>query len=279
MKNIIKSKRIIIPIILCIALIWIPIAIIEHRMSSEIIEAIREGKDVEYVEELIEKSWNLNALNTFSFMKYIDVPVYPPIIKACEESNYEVVEILIENGASVNYVRGAIASPITIVISHLRNVDYPLLKLLLENGADPNEPVNGYYPIIKVCSLYAENYEGQDRQVEEEKLLDAIKLLIEYGAEVKVVEYGANAIHKLAFYNNITCMEFIVENYEFDLNFQNVRGETALMLAGANIQGGSECIEFLLKQGARKDIVSDDGKTAYDYAIEAGNYNCAELLK
>jgi len=38
-------------------------------------------------------------------------------------------------------------------------------------------------------------------------------------------------------------------------------------------------LKFLLENGADKSIKDNDGKTAYDYAVENGNTELAELLK
>ena len=52
---------------------------------------------------------------------------------------------------------------------------------------------------------------------------------------------------------------------------------TALMLAARD--STVEMVELLLTCGADTELVSDDGKTAYDYAVEFGEEGIADLLK
>lgn len=61
------------------------------------------------------------------------------------------------------------------------------------------------------------------------------------------------------------------------VNYQNERGETALMLAAANKH--DDVLQFLLETGADKKILCARGRHALDYALESKNKFAAEILK
>ncbi|KAF2498691.1 ankyrin, partial [Lophium mytilinum] len=60
------------------------------------------------------------------------------------------------------------------------------------------------------------------------------------------------------------------------LNAQTMKGSTPMMLAAE--QGNQEVVECLLREGARLDIASRDGKNVLDYASHAGYTTIADLL-
>jgi ankyrin repeat protein len=43
--------------------------------------------------------------------------------------------------------------------------------------------------------------------------------------------------------------------------------------------GSAECVQFLIESGADTALTSEEGKTAYDYAVEKGYEDIAQLLR
>ena len=62
-----------------------------------------------------------------------------------------------------------------------------------------------------------------------------------------------------------------------NVNDTEETGMTALMFAARD--STPEMVQFLLDYGADKSMKCSDGKTAYDYAVEFGKEQIAELLK
>jgi ankyrin repeat protein len=60
------------------------------------------------------------------------------------------------------------------------------------------------------------------------------------------------------------------------LNAQSKMGFTAMMLAAE--QGNEEIVDYLLREGARSDITSLDGRNALDIAAHSGYASLADLL-
>ena len=65
--------------------------------------------------------------------------------------------------------------------------------------------------------------------------------------------------------NRTSLIKSILNNINLNLEYQNIDGNTALMLAARN--GNVEAIELLLEHGARTDITNYKNETAYDIAM------------
>ena len=61
-----------------------------------------------------------------------------------------------------------------------------------------------------------------------------------------------------------------------DLNAQNNRGNTALHLALGNYD--EKTARYLIKKGARFDIVNNEGRSPLDIAVEKGMESVLELM-
>ena len=77
----------------------------------------------------------------------------------------------------------------------------------------------------------------------------------------------------------VPIIQYLVESGVYDIDAVcGSEGETALICA-AKRDNGISAIKVLLDHGADKTIKDDNGKTAYDYAVENGNTELAEVLK
>ena len=80
-----------------------------------------------------------------------------------------------------------------------------------------------------------------------------------------------------AMYNQVLCCQYLLDNGYCDVNeIVDKSGKTSLIIAAK--EGSHGACELLLEYGADKDIKDNDGKTAYDYAVENGNTEIAKLL-
>jgi ankyrin repeat protein len=125
---------------------------------------------------------------------------------------------------------------------------------------------------------------------------DTVKFLISKGASINgnvyqnpifINQYGEDndrqktMLMTVAFIGDTGMLDLIIDKVS-DLNAQNINGRTALMFAARcayTKKAAAYAVAQLLKQGAQKNIKDNDGKTAYQLAIEAGNEEAAQLLK
>jgi uncharacterized protein len=160
-----------------------------------------------------------------------------------------IIKSLLKHGADVNsrntdmeprwsgarYRRRQVG--LTPFLAAARQADLEVMRLLVENGADPkiNTPIN-ITPLMLVAGIaWASN---QDR-ASEEQVLAAVKYMVE--------ELGA------------------------DVNFVADTGETAMHAAA--YRGANSVVQYLFDKGAKLDVVDKSGRTPLQVAdgVEYGN--------
>ncbi len=138
---------------------------------------------------------------------------------------------------------------------------YDTTKLLLDSGANPNlKDISGYTPLFWALS---------------KDLYEICELLVESGADPDIaISSGTTPFVYAAAKCDLKYLELLLP-FVKDINARGKNGVTALM--GAShidpmlvIEGQSHFskVKFLLDNKADITLVSDAGKTAYDYAIE-----------
>jgi uncharacterized protein len=160
-----------------------------------------------------------------------------------------VIKSLLKHGADVN-ARNTDMEPrwsgaryrrrqvgLTPFLAAARQADIEVMRLLLEQGADPklNTPINITPLMLAAGIAWASN---QDR-ASEEQVLEAVKMLVE--------ELGA------------------------DVNFAADTGETAMHAAA--YRGANSVVQYLFDKGAKLDVVDLSGRTPLQVAdgVEYGN--------
>ena len=160
-----------------------------------------------------------------------------------------IIKSLIKHGADVN-ARNTDMEPrwsgaryrrrqvgLTPFLAAARQADIEVMRLLLENGADPklNTPLNITPLMLAAGIAWASN---QDR-ASEEQVLEVVKMLVE--------EQGA------------------------DVNFVADTGETAMHAAA--YRGANNVVQYLFDKGAKLDVQDKSGRTPLQVAdgVEYGN--------
>lgn len=195
---------------------------------------------------------------------------------------------------------GMTGYPLYHAVSH--NADISVIKALLEKGADPNRidfEMESLYPLYYICTHPSKDmYErvmllvdyGADldkgylyipapfarlNEETKESMFLTIIYFWENGAEewrYLDTKYECTVLHEAAesmdieyfqeFYNNAT------RPMGYLLDMQDANGDTALFRA-IRAEMFDNC-NFLIEEGADISIRNNEGKTAYDVAVELG---------
>lgn len=235
------------------------------RVSS-LCTAIRNN-DTGAIERHIRVLENVNqpsfpmALRWFANMVSADADI--PLIVACAEGNSKAVELLLEEGADPNFflVDNWSAIEAAFANNHLARLE--IAKALIDAGANVDLCGSGTSALFLELQhfIYKKELSGVEYAVFEE----CVTLLLDNGAS-RCDKQENTYLHYLARKDDSVLMKKLISNYPVDINCQNINGKTALMWAAEN--GATAAVDFLVCLGADISLLDNEGKSAYDYALE-----------
>ena len=121
---------------------------------------------------------------------------------------------LLKAGAQVNAENGSRETPLYRAVMHPQ-----LVRVLLENGADPNHGQLGRTPIISASYLGGSHCDAS---------VESMQLLLQAGADINRQERGAGtALFSALVYGCPRMVRFLVD-HGVDVNAHSTHGETAL---------------------------------------------------
>jgi ankyrin repeat protein len=191
-------------------------------------------------------------------------PGWTALHAACNRRNPDsaFAELLIEHGADVNAVaRVSKTTPLHNAVSSAA-----IVRLLLEEGAlvDPQDS-DGKTPLSRACSF------DQSARV--------VEMLIKAGADpmIKDKAYGSTSLHYSCVSDEFAPIVIHSGRCD-DLNVENDRGDTPLMIAARSRRAGG-AVECLLQTGKVKlDHETSDGGNACIIAAQFGSIEVLKLL-
>ena len=207
------------------------------------------------------------------FYAIIDSP-HPKslLVEACYYHNEQAVNVLLKNGADPNEFLSNRWSPLEAAIKYKAENDgetvVRITENLLEHGADVNFSSNNYPVAIQAAARLNEADEPNNAFWEQ-----MVLLYLNHAAETKGVLKLSLCSQDVAFCNRL------ITEYGCDIN-ENTNGMTPLIFAVCRLKESNfKMAQMLLSHGADKTLTDANGKTAYDYAVENGYTELAELLK
>ncbi|CAF4984768.1 unnamed protein product [Rotaria sp. Silwood1] len=256
--------------------------------------------------DLIKKGTNPNV-NCEILHEQTGTPIaqVSPLIIACFEGDIDIIRFLIENGADPNQTESEHhLTPIHVLCDaeyhgqSLRQKDRAdLVRLLVKHGAQVNHlDRNSMAPIHKAVI--------HDRP-------ECVQVLMESRADPNVPLMGDTPLSIAARHNRKNIVQILLKFKETNVNHRNDQGGTALHFASAAIVDSPECVELLLQHGAKvnaqdlksntaamvacffnkprilttliragADLVprNNEGKDAYDVAVEKEFDECKEIV-
>ena len=195
-------------------------------------------------------------------INYADENEFTPLNIAIETGDMELTKFLITNGANVNSLMQDGVSLIVYAISQ-NNMD--LLQILIENGANVNNTTGDYWagsPLITASRLGLDN---------------VVRILLSRNADINAVDMNGNtALHTAALNSQLSVIKLLLEKNP-NLDIQNEVGNTALHLAV--ISGNIDIVGELVLKGANTRIRNDDGKYPRDIARANNSAAIFEVLR
>ena len=240
-----------------------------YRGARKLLAAI-DKEDLERVTELLENGVDPNVTRfpysgfwghvNFFFQRYNRLP----LSEACEVGNYELVKLLIDYGANVNPAveKMKVSTPLKAATIGYHPDDLKIIELLIKNGADISK-MQGNSTAVQTAVAYMKVYCPQFT-AKELKQKDNQKIVQQFASQSP--EARAENITKI--------VQRLIGDQSPNLA---LLGRTMLMSAASN--GNQPLCNYLLSIGADKTLTDSNGKTAYDYAVENGYTELAELLK
>ncbi len=309
-----KSKKILkIVVVLLISLVVY--RILEHDQYVKLLDAIKEH-DNQKVERILR--WNYFDLDKQSgHFPWAWLPesddCYSPLETACKYGNYKAAKMLIKKGADAGRVQEEHFSLLYLSMESTESDDFNLIKLLVQNGADPNGAPDDDHDgssSLENCArmdcgdYYYNNYLSTTGSWEEElkkryeanydeKKAVMITNIYHYLDE-RIQNYnnpeeqitGATPMHWAANFQNMALIQYLIDQGRYRVNDKDHDGQTCLHYLVRfekpneyNKKWKEDTLVLLINNGADPTIKDKEGKTPYDYAVENKDDYLAGLLK
>ena len=214
-------------------------------------------------------------------LNMIEAGIDIPLVEACYYKNLQAVEVLLDNGADPNFYLDGGWSPMeaaAVGCSRYPEESLTIMKLLYEHGADIDGFGSHGTALYHVCiGLIGE-------RKNEEQELEILFWLLDNGADPIVGASTTTVLHFAVRSANPELIPVLIEQYDLDVNAHGGMQKTPLISAvcyevdSQDEQITKAIVTELLAHGADASAVDEDGKTAYDYAVERGYDEVAALL-
>lgn len=213
---------------------------INHRDKSgktALIYAIA-SKNRDMTAFLLTKGADVNARVGWNF----------PLIHAVSSQDIEVIKLLLENKASVNFEN---RNKITPLMKATKKADIDVLELLLKAGAD----INYRNSLGKTVLMYALGSKGKE----------ILNFFIKNGADINAKDNEGKSVlmHTLLDKNTLIAEELIEKGA--DINARDNQGKTILMYALRNWKRST--FKYILDRIIDINARDNEGKTALMHAV------------
>ncbi|ATY64386.1 ankyrin repeat-containing domain [Cordyceps militaris] len=206
---------------------------------------------VETIKALLDHDGRLNSANV------VDLANRTPIWYAIRSGKVDVVHELVRHGATVlGSASGEYPTPMAVAAYYGR---YGLVKYLVENGAEVNEPYREWFFPRVTTALFAAAGRGHALTV---KALLACDADIEFENKA-----GEASLFRAAASEHFKVVQCLI-NHGADVNASNRELTTPLMVACES--GRVEIVGLLLASGADFEATDMRGKTAMRAAADSG---------
>jgi len=225
--------------------------IVWAQIIDTIFDAISYGT-VNDLRTMIENGADVNQLNGKPLGRPELDGTYglsPLQIAARDSDNPEKFRLLLNAGAKIDSTKYEDDTPFELI---LKKNNIELVRLFLDSGADIHRIDNRGQTPIEYAACYA-----KDPAI--------FRLLIEKGADIHKGGSGSTPLHNAAANSKPDNVALFI-NLGADVNARDAEENTPLI----DGVGSYECVDVLLKAGARINLQNNEGKTALIRAAQYG---------
>ena len=247
--------------------------------AARLVEVTRT-EDIIRIEKQLKwcRIWGINSKPYYSkiLCNCVELANLYPLEVASGTGKMEIVRKFLKYGADVNVCDPTFHStPLLCALSSGSNERFQIAWLLIENGADINvvDDRNKTALSSSVIITY------KDTEKCRQEGLELFIYLVEHCDTDLIYRYntGKTLIECAGSFDNISAVEYLLENDYFGINDISEEGTTVLHVAAK--RGSVNVCRYLLEHDADKEIKDSEGMTAYDYALEKEQEQILELLK
>jgi len=236
-----------------------------------LIQAARKN-DIRWIELLLKWGFNPNVLDRDE-IKSLNPDIYPepqvfkfkyPIHYAAKFGNEEICRLLINAGAEVDIRDQNGLSTLSIALGEAKGIKHSTIRLLLENGADVNQKLEGGYSPLHLAVKYRDP--------------DLVQMFNDFGADPDQLDGMEKPPMAYCNVDPINA-EILLILFENGADFQTLNESGRTLLHCAIVYNHRKLLEAVLAEDAKSIINSLYGNSsALHLAISKRNIEFARLL-
>ena len=255
-----RAIKTLITIVVVLIFIGALVSKFERLQCKKMLETI-ENDDIKQL-EFILKFANPNSRTLAPGWEIIFDGSYEktPLQAACHKGNLEMVKLLVENGADVNYTTGSTRiSALMWAVQSESSDNLKIVKYLIKNGADVEYSCTGKDAVY--CLLYDFTLPPNGMEI--------LKELVAAGTQMEEIH-----LQKACYWKHEEAIRYLIEECGFDASDEYYLHAYCY---GVN-EYSRETFEYFLQRGADPYAKNEDGKWAIYYLEKEDVPEWAEIL-
>jgi ankyrin repeat protein len=238
------------PIAVAVCLLALTLNLSAQAQTTPLHQAVLTG-DRAAAQRLIRSGVDVNAANRYGVT---------PLLLAAQRGNAELIELLLNAGASVTTAEAKLPEGQTLLMHAARTGQVASVKALITAGSDPNarETRTGTTAAIWAATAGRAN---------------AIRVLAEAGADLDVLSKVTSYPHT----QNGVLLSGLEEGYSYVGQTVLPRGGWSAVMFAAR-EGATEAVRALAESGANLNLTDPEGTTALIIAVINGHYDVVSAL-